>query len=73
MSSLSPLTLTELGYYDDGSFGIKHENVVLIEEATTPHRYESKQYLTMESNTMVPYQQKMIMTQLLHDSIRSEW
>ena len=34
LSSLSPLTLTELGYYDDGSFGIRHENVVQLLIAT---------------------------------------
>ena len=65
LSSLSPLTLTEPGYYDDGSFGIRHENVVLIEEAATPHRYKNEQYLTMEPVTMVPYQQKMILPELL--------
>ena len=65
LSSLSPLTLTEPGYYDDGSFGIRHENVVLIEEAATPHRYKNEQYLTMETVTMVPYQQKMILPELL--------
>ena len=62
---MSPLTLTEPGYYDDGSFGIRHENVVLIEEAATPHRYKNEQYLTMEPVTMVPYQQKMILPELL--------
>ena len=65
LSSLSPLTLAEPGYYDDGSFGIRHENVVLIEEAATPHRYKNEQYLTMEPVTMVPYQQKMILPELL--------
>ena len=60
LSSLSPLNLTEPGYYDDGSFGIRHENVVLIVEAATPRRYKNEQYLTMKPVTMVPYQQKTI-------------
>ena len=72
LSSLSPLTLTEPGYYDDGSFGIRHENVVLIEEAATPHRYKNEQYLTMEPVTMVPYQQKMILPELL-TPLEIEW
>jgi Xaa-Pro aminopeptidase len=29
----------EPGYYEDGAFGIRIENLVVVKEADTPHRY----------------------------------
>ena len=43
----------EPGYYEDGAFGIRIENVVLIKEVETKYRFGDKPYLTMEPVTMV--------------------
>lgn len=44
---------TEPGYYEDGAFGIRIENVVLVKEAETKYNFAGKKYLTMEPVTMV--------------------
>lgn len=43
----------EPGYYEDGAFGIRIENVVLVKEAETKYNFAGKKYLTMEPVTMV--------------------
>lgn len=55
----------EPGYYEDGKFGIRIENCVLVTKAETKHRYRSKQFLTFEPITLVPIQTKMIDPSLL--------
>lgn len=44
---------SEPGYYEDGAFGIRIENVVLVKEVETKYRFGDKPYLTMEPVTMV--------------------
>lgn len=55
----------EPGYYEDGSFGIRIENLVQIVETSTPYHFKDVQYLTMEPITLVPIQQKMILPELI--------
>ncbi|KAK1222258.1 hypothetical protein PQX77_014891 [Marasmius sp. AFHP31] len=55
----------EPGYYADGKFGIRIENVVLVTEAKTPNNFGEKGYLTFEHVTMCPIQTKLIDTKLL--------
>ncbi|PBP17058.1 metallopeptidase family M24 [Diplocarpon rosae] len=55
----------EPGYYDDGSFGIRIENVVMVKEAETKHQFGDKPYLGFEHVTMVPYCRKLIDESLL--------
>ena len=43
----------EPGYYEDGAFGIRIENVVLVKEVETKHKFGGKPYLSMEPVTMV--------------------
>lgn len=62
---LHPTPSIEPGYYEDGSFGIRIENLVQIIETTTPYRFKDVQYLTMETITFVPIQQKMILPELI--------
>ncbi|TRY97835.1 hypothetical protein DNTS_014967 [Danionella cerebrum] len=57
----------EPGYYEDGSFGIRIENVVLVVPAKTKYNYRNRGSLTFEPLTLVPIQLKMINTQLLTD------
>jgi len=42
----------EPGYYKDGKYGIRLENVVLIREAKTPNNFGDKGYLGFEHVTM---------------------
>ncbi|EPQ53720.1 Creatinase/aminopeptidase [Gloeophyllum trabeum ATCC 11539] len=50
----------EPGYYADGRFGIRIENVVIVQEAQTPNNFGSKGYLRMEHVTMCPIQKKLV-------------
>ena len=45
--------VTEPGYYEDGQFGIRIENVVLIKQAETKHCPKGTSFLTMEPVTLV--------------------
>ncbi|KAF8906752.1 Creatinase/aminopeptidase [Gymnopilus junonius] len=55
----------EPGYYADGRFGIRIENVVLVREAKTPNNFGDKGYLRFENVTMSPIQKKLVDTSLL--------
>jgi len=55
----------EPGYYADGRFGIRIENVVLVREVKTPNNFGEKGYLGFENVTMCPMQKKLIDTDLL--------
>ncbi|KAI1001740.1 putative Xaa-Pro aminopeptidase P [Podosphaera aphanis] len=55
----------EPGYYQDGAFGVRIENVLIVREAETLHHFGDKPYLRFEHVTMVPYCRKLIDTGLL--------
>jgi len=55
----------EPGYYQDGDFGIRLENLVHIVQADTKHNFRDRGYLTFEDLTVVPIQQKLIDPKLL--------
>jgi Xaa-Pro aminopeptidase len=38
----------EPGYYEDGAFGIRTENLVMVVKADTPHSFGGKPYLKFE-------------------------
>ncbi|KAK8663940.1 hypothetical protein V6N13_083745 [Hibiscus sabdariffa] len=60
------MTVTdEPGYYEDGSFGIRLENVLVIKEADTEFNFGDKGYLSFEHITWAPYQIKLIDFSLL--------
>lgn len=48
------------GYYEDGEFGIRIENLLIIQEAATPFQFGDQPYLSFERLTMCPLQRKMI-------------
>lgn len=50
----------EPGYYEDGKFGIRIENIVKIVPAATKHKFQDRDFLTFETVTVVPIQTKMI-------------
>ncbi|PQQ02089.1 Peptidase_M24 domain-containing protein/Creatinase_N domain-containing protein [Prunus yedoensis var. nudiflora] len=55
----------EPGYYEDGNFGIRLENVLIINEADTKFNFGGKGYLQFEHITWAPYQRKLIDLSLL--------
>uniref|UniRef100_A0A7N0T7V3 Xaa-Pro aminopeptidase P n=1 Tax=Kalanchoe fedtschenkoi TaxID=63787 RepID=A0A7N0T7V3_KALFE len=60
------MTVTdEPGYYEDGNFGIRLENVLVVNEANTPFNFGDKGYLSFEHITWAPYQNKLIDVSLL--------
>lgn len=50
----------EPGYYEDGAFGIRIENLLVIKEMDTPFRFGGQSYLGFERLTFCPLQHKMI-------------
>lgn len=50
----------EPGYYEEGEFGIRIENLLVVKEAETPFRFGEQPYLAFERLTMCPLQRKMI-------------
>ncbi|KAG5930669.1 hypothetical protein E4U42_000009 [Claviceps africana] len=55
----------EPGYYEDGSFGVRIENVMIVKEVLTDHCFGGKPFLGFEHVTMVPYCRKLIDVSLL--------
>lgn len=55
----------EPGYYEDGKFGIRIENLILVKKAETEHNFKNKGFFTFETITLVPLQTKMINPSLL--------
>ena len=59
----------EPGYYEDGNFGIRIENLMTVVESATPFILNKEQkMLTFETLTMIPIQKAMIDVELLTDS-----
>ncbi|KAI0022087.1 aminopeptidase-like protein [Xylariomycetidae sp. FL0641] len=65
--ALSPgnVISNEPGFYEDGSYGIRIENIVMVKEAQTKYSFGDKPYLGFEHVTMVPYCRKLIDVSLL--------
>jgi Xaa-Pro aminopeptidase len=61
----------EPGFYEDGAFGIRIENLAMVTEVKTKHSFGDKPYLGFEHVTMVPYCRKLIQLDLLTDSEKS--
>lgn len=62
----------EPGYYEDGAFGIRIENLVLIKEADTSFRFGGQSYFAFEGLTMCPIQTKLIDLSLL-SAVEVDW
>ena len=57
----------EPGYYEDGNFGIRIENVIMACDAQTKHRFGDKPYFGFEHVTMVPMCRKLTDVALLSE------
>ncbi|KAG0271524.1 hypothetical protein BGZ95_000656 [Linnemannia exigua] len=67
------MTLTnEPGYYEDGKFGIRIENVMLVRKVDTLHNFGGRGYYGFEHVTLVPMQIKLIERSLL-THLEVEW
>jgi Xaa-Pro aminopeptidase len=64
-SSSQQLTIAEPGYYEDGNFGIRIENMIMAHETSTTHKFGDKPWLGFEHVTMVPMCRKLIDPSLL--------
>jgi Xaa-Pro aminopeptidase len=56
---------SEPGYYEDGNFGIRIENMIMAREISTKHNFGDKPWLAFEHVTMVPMCRKLIDVTLL--------
>lgn len=65
------MTVTdEPGYYEDGKFGIRIENVIIVKEADTPNNFGGRGYLGFEHVTIAPIGRNLIDVDLLSPSER---
>lgn len=62
----------EPGYYEDGAFGIRIENLVTVDEAATAFRFGGQTYFKFSALTMCPIETKLIDTSLTTDK-ELEW
>ncbi|CEP12962.1 hypothetical protein [Parasitella parasitica] len=63
------MTVTdEPGYYEDGKFGIRIENVLLVKDVETPNNFGNRGYLGFEHVTIVPIGLNLIDVALLSPS-----
>ncbi|CAO3670247.1 unnamed protein product [Rhizopus microsporus] len=65
------MTVTdEPGYYEDGKFGIRIENVIIVKDVETPNNFGGRGYLGFEHVTIVPIGRNLIDVDLLSPSER---
>lgn len=55
----------EPGYYEDDSFGVRLENLVIVKEVQTKRSFGDKPYLGFEHVTMVPFCRNLLDLDLL--------
>lgn len=55
------------GYYEAGAFGIRLENVMVVQKAKTEHAFGEQAYLCFQRVTLVPFQRELIVVELLSD------
>jgi Xaa-Pro aminopeptidase len=63
--SISTCDRAEPGYYEDGKFGIRLENIVIVQPASPPNDFGEKGWLKFENVTMCPMHGKLIEKSLL--------
>ncbi|KAF9494779.1 Creatinase/aminopeptidase [Pleurotus eryngii] len=71
LTAVISFPLAEPGYYADGKFGIRIENIVLVRKADTPNNFGDKGYLGFEHVTMAPIHTKLVDAELLSKDERA--
>ncbi|GIT90576.1 Xaa-Pro aminopeptidase [Jannaschia pagri] len=61
----------EPGYYREGAFGIRIENLIHVVEATRPEEGDDREMLAFETLTWVPIDRRLIQTDLLSPDERA--
>jgi Xaa-Pro aminopeptidase len=62
----------EPGYYRNGAFGIRIENLIAVTEAERPAMGDDRDFLCFETLTYVPIDRRLILTDML-DAGEREW
>ncbi|CAH2007280.1 unnamed protein product [Acanthoscelides obtectus] len=57
----------EPGYYQEGEFGMRIEDIMEVVNAQTPHNFSDRGFLTFETVTLVPKMKKLIEVDMLTD------
>ncbi|OAP56630.1 hypothetical protein AYL99_08742 [Fonsecaea erecta] len=70
--SIGNVISDEPGYYEDGNFGVRIENMIMGREAKTNHKFGDKPWLGFEHVTLVPMCRKLIDPSLL-DPEEKQW
>lgn len=60
-------TSNEPGYYEDGSFGIRIENICITVAADTPNNFANRKFCRFETVTMCPVETDLIDFKLLNN------
>lgn len=63
----------EPGYYEDGKFGIRIEDIVQIVPATVPHDFMGRGALTFHTVTLCPIHRKLVKAELLSEDEKSRF
>jgi Xaa-Pro aminopeptidase len=73
-NGISHMNITDIepGFYKDGEFGIRIENIVIVKEVETPHQYGDRPYYGFEHVTMVPLERRLIDMSLLSEK-EKQW
>lgn len=58
---------SEPGFYEDGKFGCRIEDIVRIVRADVPYNFKKLNYLTFETVSLVPIQIKMLLPEMLSE------
>ena len=57
----------EPGYYEEGHFGIRIENLVIVKKVETPYSFATKTYCGFETITMIPLEKRLINVDLMNE------
>jgi Xaa-Pro aminopeptidase len=58
----------EPGYYEDGSFGVRIENILVTVEAETKDHFQGKKYCKFDNLTLVPIKTSLVNIHLLDEN-----
>ena len=61
------ITSNEPGYYEEGNFGCRIEDILITVDGNTPNRFGNKNYCAFQTATMVPKTTKLVDLNLIDD------